>query len=67
MNAPRRLAAAAAVLILACGLAGCNEQGPPTFQGWVEAYLVFVGPDEAGRVEGTSVVDAVPDLLTPPW
>jgi HlyD family secretion protein len=32
-------------------LAACNEQGPPTFQGWVEAYLIFVGPDEAGRVE----------------
>jgi HlyD family secretion protein len=55
MNTPRRLAAAAAVLILACGLAGCNEQGPPTFQGWVEAYLVFVGPDEAGRVEVLNV------------
>jgi HlyD family secretion protein len=36
---------------LAGGLAACNEQGPPTFQGWVEAYLIFVGPDEAGRVE----------------
>lgn len=25
------------------------------FQGWVEAYLVFVSPDEAGRVETLSV------------
>jgi HlyD family secretion protein len=25
------------------------------FQGWVEAYLVFVSPDEAGRVEALSV------------
>jgi len=41
----------AVLAALAGGLAACTEQGPPTFQGWVEAYLIFVGPDEAGRVE----------------
>jgi HlyD family secretion protein len=41
----------AIALVLALGLAACNEQGPPTFQGWMEANLIFVGPDDAGRVE----------------
>jgi len=42
----------AALLILAAlGLAACNDQAPPMFQGWIEANLIFVGPDEAGRVE----------------
>ena len=26
-------------------------QNPYAFQGWVEAYLIFVSPDEAGRIE----------------
>ena len=49
-----RLLRTAFILVMAAlagGLAACTEQGPPTFQGWVEAYLIFVGPDEAGRVE----------------
>jgi len=46
----------AAVLILAAmGVAACTDQGPPTFQGWIEANLIFVGPDEAGRVETLNV------------
>lgn len=36
-------------------LAGCGEPNSDRFQGWVEADLVFVGPDEAGRVETLSV------------
>jgi HlyD family secretion protein len=32
-------------------LAGCDNGKPPTFQGWVEAELIFVGPDEAGRIQ----------------
>jgi HlyD family secretion protein len=55
MKTLRHIAAAAAALILAGSLGACNEQGPPTFQGWIEAYLVFVGPDEAGRVEVLNV------------
>ncbi len=36
-------------------LAGCGESGERRYQGWVEADLIFVGPDEAGRVEELSV------------
>lgn len=32
-------------------LAGCNNNPEPTYQGWIEADLVFVSPDEAGRIE----------------
>jgi len=42
---------AAVLVLVALGLAACNDQAPPMFQGWIEAYLIFVGPDEAGRVE----------------
>ncbi|MBO0757382.1 MAG: efflux RND transporter periplasmic adaptor subunit, partial [Bradyrhizobiaceae bacterium] len=35
-------------------LTGCNDHDP-SYQGWIEANLVFVGPDEAGRVEELSV------------
>jgi HlyD family secretion protein len=51
MTTPLRHAAAVALVAAAAGLAACTDKGPPTFQGWMEAYLVFVGPDEAGRVE----------------
>ena len=36
-------------------LAGCDKGKEPIFQGWVEAELIFVGPDEAGRIETLSV------------
>jgi HlyD family secretion protein len=47
----------AIVVALAAGLAlaSCNDGTPAAFQGWVEADLIFVGPDEAGRVEVLSV------------
>jgi HlyD family secretion protein len=32
-------------------LAGCSQNREPTYQGWIEANLVFVSPDEAGRIE----------------
>jgi len=31
-------------------LAGCNEPRNPGYQGWVEADMIFVSPDESGRV-----------------
>jgi HlyD family secretion protein len=41
-----------AVLALAgLALAGCDAGKPQLLQGWVEAELVFVSPDEQGRVE----------------
>jgi HlyD family secretion protein len=47
-----RILAAAA---LAATLAGCNERRDPGFQGWVEADLIFVSPDESGRVTKLNV------------
>lgn len=41
--------------VLATGLAGCNEKRDPGFQGWVEADMIFVSPDEAGRVTKLNV------------
>ena len=38
------------VLALAAVLAGCKERRDPGFQGWVEADMIFVSPDESGRV-----------------
>ncbi|MCS3719353.1 HlyD family secretion protein [Bradyrhizobium elkanii] len=35
---------------LAAALAGCQEKRDPGFQGWVEADMIFVSPDESGRV-----------------
>jgi HlyD family secretion protein len=57
-----------APLLAALALAGCNGSSE-TFQGWIEADIVFVGPDEAGRVETLSVregdhVDAGAPLFT---
>ncbi|MFT4121481.1 HlyD family secretion protein [Bradyrhizobium sp.] len=45
----------ALVAALATGLAGCNEKRNPGFQGWVEADMIFVSPDEAGRVTKLNV------------
>jgi HlyD family secretion protein len=51
MKAPMRNVAVAVVVAAGFGLAACTAKAPPTFQGWIEANLIFVGPDEAGRVE----------------
>jgi HlyD family secretion protein len=40
---------------LALVLAGCDNGKEPTYQGWVEAELIFVGPDEQGRIETLNV------------
>jgi HlyD family secretion protein len=44
-----------AVSVLAVALAGCNERTDPGFQGWVEADMIFVSPDESGRVTKLNV------------
>lgn len=44
------MAKIAAVIALAAALAGCQEKRDPGFQGWVEADMIFVSPDESGRV-----------------
>jgi HlyD family secretion protein len=46
-----RVFAAAALSAAMLALAGCNSDNPNVLQGWVEADLVFVSPDEQGRVE----------------
>ncbi len=48
------MTAVALLAALAPALAGCADK-EPTYQGWVEANLIFVGPDETGRVETLSV------------
>ena len=55
MSAGRIFLASGLALIAVLGLAGCNNGKEPTFQGWMEAELIFVGPDEAGRIEVLSV------------
>jgi HlyD family secretion protein len=53
-------------LALAATLAGCNDRRDPGFQGWVEADMIFVSPDESGRVtklnirEGEEVKTGMP-------
>jgi HlyD family secretion protein len=42
-------------LALAAALGGCNEPRNPGYQGWVEADLIFVSPDESGRVTRLNV------------
>src|SRR5207249_4119265 len=48
----RHLAVAFAAAV---ALAGCGNTNEAGFQGWVEADLIFVSPDEVGRVETLSV------------
>jgi HlyD family secretion protein len=48
----RRIACLGVVLLT---LAACSKPENPGFQGWVEADLIFVSPDEYGRVELLSV------------
>ena len=38
------------VAALAFGLAACHGDRDPGYQGWVEADMIFVSPDEPGRV-----------------
>jgi HlyD family secretion protein len=53
MNA-RAVTAAFAVLALALFLSACNKEDQ-AWQGWVEASLIFVAPDEVGRVQTLAV------------
>jgi HlyD family secretion protein len=41
-----RICAALALAVVA----GCDERKNPGYQGWVEADMIFVSPDESGRV-----------------
>ncbi len=48
-----------APLLLALAVAACDD-GPRTYQGWIEANLIFVAPDEAGRIESLAVREGDP-------
>jgi HlyD family secretion protein len=50
-----RLAAGAALVLVGLALAGCDKGNERQLQGWVEAELIFVSPDEQGRVETMKV------------
>jgi len=43
------------IALSALTLAGCNNNNDVVLQGWVEAELIFVSPDEQGRVETLKV------------
>jgi HlyD family secretion protein len=44
-----------ALMFVALALAGCDDRNTGMLQGWVEAELIFVSPDEQGRVEEQKV------------
>lgn len=48
---------AAAAVLLSLALAGCNSSNERVLQGWVEADLIFVSPDEQGRIETLKVLE----------
>ena len=60
---PSRIMTVLAALTLAAVLSGCKERKDPGFQGWVEADMIFVSPDESGRVTKLSVREG--DEVTP--
>ena len=55
MTTPRTVLGILAATALATLLAGCNDKRDPGFQGWVEADMIFVSPDESGRVTKLNV------------
>lgn len=47
--------ASLALVLVTLALAGCDNNNDRVLQGWVEAELVFVSPDEQGRIETLKV------------
>src|SRR5215469_13080809 len=50
-----KLAGVGVVMLVALALGGCSKTNDRVLQGWVEADLIFVSPDEQGRVETLKV------------
>jgi HlyD family secretion protein len=50
-----KLAALSAMVLAGVALAGCDKSNERQLQGWVEAELIFVSPDEQGRIETLKV------------
>jgi HlyD family secretion protein len=55
MNSPRTALRALAALALTAVVAGCDQARDPGYQGWVEADMIFVSPDEFGRITKLNV------------
>jgi HlyD family secretion protein len=51
----KRTLASLALVFVTLALAGCDNSDDRVLQGWVEAELIFVSPDEQGRVESLKV------------
>jgi HlyD family secretion protein len=51
----RKLIGSLMIVLSALTLAGCENNNDHVLQGWVEAELIFVSPDEQGRVETLKV------------
>jgi len=49
------MAALSAMVLAGLALAACAKSNERQLQGWVEAELIFVSPDEQGRVESLKV------------
>ena len=70
MTSSRTTLKVLAALALAAMLAGCNEHRDPGYQGWVEADMIFVSPDESGRVTSSTFARATrsrPANSSIPW
>jgi HlyD family secretion protein len=50
-----KFAVLSAMVLAGLALAGCDKGNERQLQGWVEAELIFVSPDEQGRVENLKV------------
>jgi HlyD family secretion protein len=44
-----------ALIVAGVLLTACGRKGDAAFQGWIEADLIFVGPDGAGRIDWLKV------------
>jgi HlyD family secretion protein len=55
MTSPRTALRVLAALALTAVVAGCDQARDPGYQGWVEADMIFVSPDEFGRITKLNV------------
>ncbi|WP_024574883.1 MULTISPECIES: efflux RND transporter periplasmic adaptor subunit [unclassified Afipia] len=55
MIASRGVSQSLVLLLASLSLAGCWDSKKPGYQGWVEADMIFVSPDEQGRVVKLSI------------
>ena len=55
MTSSRTALRALAALALTAVVGGCDQARDPGYQGWVEADMIFVSPDEFGRITKLNV------------